>query len=207
METSSLCLFWESTTHSPEKRAIVRQLRGLLPNTVVLFEDETILRFFPPLRHCWSYKDEQAIVPITGENAKRVLFGVINFRTGHRAVLRRHKQRQEDFQAFLRLLRKRYKGKLLALLLDKNSCHRAKRSQSLAAQLSMQLIWLPKQWSELNPMDHLWREMKRNIASNRQFETIDKQAKHAEKWVLGLSARTSLRKTGVLSKNFWLRNV
>jgi hypothetical protein len=56
-------------------------------------------------------------------------------------------------------------------------------------------------------MDHLWREMKRNIASNRQFETIDKQAKHAEKWVLGLSARTSLRKTGVLPKNFWLRNV
>jgi len=49
---------------------------------VLLIEDETILRLFPPLRACWALRGEQAVVPITGQNAKRVLFGVINPRTG-----------------------------------------------------------------------------------------------------------------------------
>jgi hypothetical protein len=56
-------------------------------------------------------------------------------------------------------------------------------------------------------MDHLGKELKRRIASKRQFKTIDQQAEYAEKWVLGLSNRRALRKAGVLSKNFWLRNV
>lgn len=173
----------------------------------MLFEDETVLRFFPPLRYSWAYQGKQACVSITGQNAKRVLFGVINFKTGHRIVLRRYKQQQQDFQAFLKLLRKCYRNKPLALLLDKASCHNSPRSQFLAAQLNIKLIWLPKQWSELNAMDHLWRELKRNISSNRQFKTIDEQAGYAEKWVLGLSKSCALRKAGVLSKNFWLKNV
>ncbi len=43
---------------------------------------------------------------ITGQNDKRVLFGTINPRTGHRVVLCRPRQRQEDFQAFPRELRR-----------------------------------------------------------------------------------------------------
>jgi len=41
---------------------------------VLLMEDETILRLFPILRRAWSLRGEQAVVPITGRNAKCVLF-------------------------------------------------------------------------------------------------------------------------------------
>lgn len=78
---------------------------------MLLFEDETILRLFPVLRRAWSLRGEQAIVPITGSNAKRVLFGTLNPRTGHRIVLCRPNMRQEHFQAFLRLLRQSYPGR------------------------------------------------------------------------------------------------
>jgi hypothetical protein len=77
---------------------------------VILFEDETTLRWFPPLRGMWAPRGEQAEVRITGQNAKRVLFGTINLRTGHRVILRRPQMRQADFQEFLRLLRRRYGG-------------------------------------------------------------------------------------------------
>ena len=63
--------------------------RRVEPGAVILFEDETTLRWFPPLRGMWASRGEQAEVPITGQNAKRVLFGAINFRTGHRVILRR----------------------------------------------------------------------------------------------------------------------
>lgn len=175
-------------------------------DAVLLFEDETLLRWFPPLRHTWAFRGEQAVVPITGRNAKRVLFGAINPRTGHRLVLRRFRQRQEDFQAFLRHLRRHYPGRPVWLLLDKAPGHDAGRSEALAARLGIVLVWLPKQCSELNAMDHLWKELKRLMAANRQFPTIDDEADHAEQWVLGLTTQEALRKAGILSDDFWLKD-
>jgi transposase len=182
-------------------------LRQLPPGTVVLFEEETILRLFPPLRATWAYVGEQAVVRITGRKAKRVLFGAINPWTGHRIVLRRGKMRQADFQAFLWLLRHHYGRRPLALLVDRGPSHEAAKSQELAAALQIELLWLPKQCSELNAMDHLWKELKRVMAANRQFRTIDEGAAYAENWILNLGRQEALRKAGVLSKNFWLRHL
>jgi transposase len=173
---------------------------------VVLFADATVLRLFPPLRAAWAFRGQQAEVRVTGRNDRRVLFGAINPRTGCRVVLRRTRQRQEDFQAFLRHLRARYAGRPLWLLLDKASCHVAFRSQALAGKLDIGLLWLPIQCPELNPVDHLWRELKRLIAANRQFRTIDEGAGYAEGWLLGLTPNQALRKAGVLADDFWLRN-
>jgi len=124
-------------------------------------------------------RGEQAVVPITGQNAKRVLFGVINPRTGRRVLMRAHGMRQEAFQAFLRLLRRRYSGRPIWLVMDEASCHTAKASRQLAAQLGITSIWLPKQCSELNSMDHLWRELKGKIAANRQFLIFLESSTHA----------------------------
>src|SRR5262245_62730072 len=124
------------------------------PKAVLLFEDETVLRLFPVLRRAWALCGEQGKVGISGRNAKRVLFGTINPRTGHRVLMRAPNMRQEHFQTFLRLLRRSYPGRQLWLLLDEAPCHIASKSQALAAQLNIVLVWLPKQCSELNAMDH-----------------------------------------------------
>jgi transposase len=149
---------------------------------------------------------EQAVVRITGRNAKRVLFGAINPLTGHRLAPRRLRTRQEDFQAFLRYLREHYPGRPLWLLLDEAPCHEAVRSQRLAARLGIVLLRLPKQCPELNAVDQLWKELKRLIAANRQFRTIDGEADYAERWLLGLTAQEALRKAGILSEDFWLKD-
>jgi transposase len=185
----------------------VRRLKRVEPGAVILFEDETTLRWFPPLRGMWARRGEQAEVPITGQNAKRVLFGAINFRTGHRVILRRPKTRQADFQEFLRLLRRRYGGRPLYLLLDKAPCHDTKGSRALAARLGIELVWLPRQCSELNAMDHLWKPVKGRVSANWQWATVDEHADQAERWVLGLSDRQALRSAGILSEDFWLRHL
>ncbi len=77
----------------------------------------------------------------------------------------------------------------------------------MAARLGIELVGLPKQCSELNARDHLWRFLKADVSANWQWATIDEHAEQAEKWVLGLSNREALRKAGILSKNFWLRNL
>jgi transposase len=172
----------------------------------LLFLDATTLRGFPPLRFAWGFRGEQVEVKITGRNAKRALFGAINPRTGHRLVLRRLRRRQEDFQAFLRHPRQHYPGRPLWLPLDKAPCHEAVRSQQLAARSGMVLLWLPKQCPELNAMDQLFKDLKRLIAANRQYRTIDEEADYAEQWISGLTARQALRKASVPSNDFWLKD-
>lgn len=172
---------------------------------VVLAVDETILRLFPPLRAAWSKQGTQAEVEITGNNARRVLFGAINIRTGHRSVMAGHSMRQEEFQRYLRDLRRRYRDLPLYLLLDKHGAHKAPKSVRLARQLNIRLVWLPTQSPELNAMDHLWRALKAKIAANRQYDTVDDLAAIAAQWIQSLTALAALRLAGLHSKNNWLR--
>jgi hypothetical protein len=74
---------------------------------VLLFTDWTLLRLFPPLRAAWSRLGEPALVPVTGQNAKRVLFGAVKVHTGHRLVLCRQSAGGAEARAFLSELRRR----------------------------------------------------------------------------------------------------
>ena len=176
---------------------------------VLLVIDETTLRLLPPLRAAWALRGQQAQVPISGRNDQRVLFGALNVSNGRRLLLRRARACAADFQAFLRHLRQHcYRaGQPLWLLLDKAPCHVAAGSLALAAELNITFFWLPRQCSELNAMDHLWRHLKGDLAANRQRPTIDALAEQAETWILALSDQEALRKAGLLSKNCWLKNV
>ena len=99
------------------------------------------MRLFPPLRAAWALKGTQAVVPITGRNAKRVLFGAIDLRTARRVVLICSHAGQADAQAFLRALRRRYRGAgWLWLLTDRASAHTAPQTQALADRLRMRLV-------------------------------------------------------------------
>lgn len=173
---------------------------------VLLFEDEVILRLFPVLRRAWSLSGEQAIVGITGRNAKQVLFGTINVHSGHRIVMGYGSMKQKGFQDFLHLLRRRYKGRPVCLLLDAASSHIAPKSKTLALALNIALVWLPKQCPELNAMDHLFKEVKADISANHQYQSIDEHAAYAENYIRQLTNRKALKKAGILSKNFWLKS-
>ena len=174
------------------------------PRSVVLAEDETDLRLFPPLRACWSLRGESAEVPLSGWNAKRVIFGAMDLRTGTRLFLPRAKDRSADFRTFLSEIRRRYVGQHVALLLDGESCHTAKAS--LRAAEGMTLLWLPARSSELNPMDTLWGQAKDVVAANKQYTTIDEQVDRFLDFLSEMSDLEALHTSGVLSDDFWLRS-
>jgi transposase len=186
-------------------RRIRRYVKGLGPRDVVLFEDETDLLLFPPLRACWARRGDDAEVPLCGSNAKRVIFGVLNTQSGTRLFLERKKQLQGDFQEFLGVIPERYRGWQVSLLLDGDSSHIAKMSRRLARLLGIQLIWLPVRCPELNALDHLWRHGKEHVCANRQYGSIEEQVHHFLHYLEGLSVEETLRKAGVSSEDYWLR--
>jgi DDE superfamily endonuclease len=169
----------------------------------VLAEDEADLLLFPPLRAGWSKRGEPARVWLTGRNARRVIFGAMNLRTGSRLLVPRGKGRSADYQAFLGEARSAYRGWHVALLLDEDPSHTAKAS--VAAADGMTLLWLPKRSPKLNPMDTLWGQAKDAISASKQYATIEEQVDRFLRHLRGLSNHEALHTSGVLSKTFWLR--
>ena len=144
-------------------------------------------------------------MPISGGNAKRVLFGAINLETGRRLFLVRRRKRGLDFEDFLEEVRWYYRGRHVALLLDEDSSHTAGDSQDVADDLGIDLLWLPKRDPHLNPMDHLWRHGKEVMSANHQYASIDEQAERFIGYLSNLSRFEALKKAGIFAKDFWLR--
>jgi hypothetical protein len=208
--SKATCGSGRATCSSPtptqrKKHQIRHELARLPPRGVSLFEDETDLLLFPPLRAAWGRRGQPLAVPISGGNARRVVFGTINIATGHRLFLARPRQRSEDFQVFLALVARRYHGRPVVLLLDEDPSHTARASQALAAELGVRLLWLPKRCPELNGMDHLWGHGKDHICANRQYDDLDAEVERFIAYLQGLSNQEARRQAGLLSKTFWLR--
>jgi hypothetical protein len=170
-----------------------------------LLQDETDLLLFPPLRAAWGRRGEPMVVPISGGNARRVVFGALNIETGTRQFLVRTRQRSADFCAFLRRVARGYRGRPVAMVLDEDPSHTARASQALAAELGIRLLWLPKRCPELNGMDHLWGHGKDHVCADRQYAGIDEEAERYVAYLQGLSDHEALRQAGVLSTRFWLK--
>jgi hypothetical protein len=145
-------------------------------------------------------------VPLTGRNARRVVFGAMNLRTGRRLLLAREHQRAADFQAFLRVIHYYYRGWHVALLLDEDSSHTARGSVELAGWDDIELLWLPKRSPKLNPMDTLWGQGKDVISAGKQYASIDEQVDRFIGYLESLPAREALHTAGMYSKNFWLKS-
>lgn len=170
-------------------------------------EDETDLLLFPPLRGAWGKRGQSTQVLISGRNARRVVFGALNLKTGQRVFDVSERHRQEDFQAFLDLVRWHYRSWHVALLLDEDSRHTAPDSQLLAEELDMELLWLPKRTPKLNPLDHLWGHAKSKVSANIQRQTIEEHVDRFLLYLEGLSSQEALLLAGVLSDDFWLKKV
>ena len=171
--------------------------------SVVLAADETDLLLFPPPRAAWAKRSEPARVWLSGRNARRVIFGALNLRTGTRLFLPRAKGRNVDFQTFIAEVRSHYRGWHVALLLDEDPCHTAQASREEAE--GMTLLWLPKRSPTLNPLEALWGQGKDVISANKQYATIDEQVERFVAFLGGLTNREALHLSGVLSGTFWLQ--
>ncbi len=170
---------------------------------MVLAQDETDLLLFPPLRAAWSRRGEAARVWLSGRNARRVIFGALNLRTGTRLLVPREKGRGDDFCVFLQAARSHYRGWHVALLLDEDPSHTA--HASLREAKGMTLLWLPKRSPKLNPLEGLWGQAKGVMSANHPYATIDEQGERFLAQVRSLSNQEALHTSGVLSKNFWLK--
>lgn len=162
----------------------------------VLFEDETDVRRLPPLRAMWMRRGEQAPVPVPSSSAKFALYGVLDPLSGDTFTSPYPKGRSDHTGSFLEELMERFSGEVV-LVWDQASWHTSGAvEQVLAGYDRLRVLLLPKRAPQQNPVEDLWRALKRIVAANlaRGLDTL-KEACAA--FFDGLSNEDTLRLAGL----------
>ena len=148
--------------------AIAQAVIDAGPAATVLYADESRLQLLPLLRAMWHWVSQQIRGPTPGTNVTRSLFGALNLRSGQWTYLVREHMCKEDFIAFLAHLLTVYASGPIILIVDNYSSHTAGVVKDwLAEQPRLQLFYLPKYCSHLNPVENIWLRLKAKVAANR----------------------------------------
>jgi hypothetical protein len=166
--------------------------------------DETIITETPPLYSCYGRIGQQVSVPISGSHQRRILHGAINVATGDVELLVTPEWKQREHQHFLNMIRAHWRGWNIVLFEDRAGQHTAPGSLWMADACGFEVRFLPRSTPELNAMDTLWKQVKRDALGDRSTVTIEHSAQSACEHILVMRPHDRLRQAGILSGNFWL---
>jgi transposase len=145
------------------------------PDAAILYADEARLGVLPLVRALWHWVGQQVRIPTPGSNKTRSIFGALNLRSGQWTYLVREHMYKEDFIAFLEHLLNVYTSGTIILLVDNYSSHTAYAVRDWLAEpdhARLQLHFLPKYCSHLNPVERIWLRLKDKVAANRLHGSI-----------------------------------
>jgi transposase len=146
------------------------------PDAAILYADEARVGLLPLVRALWHWVGHQVRIPTPGTNKTRSLFGALNIRSGQWSYLVREHMYKEDFVAFLEHLLRVYTTGTIILIVDNYSSHTAYAVRDWLAEpdhARLQLHFLPKYCSHLNPVERIWLRLKDKVAANRLHGSIN----------------------------------
>ncbi len=142
---------------------------------MILFGDEASFAQWGSLSYTWSRKGQQPTVKTSGKRKGYKIFGLIDYFSGT-FFYKAHTGRfnSESYKAFLTDVLAKTNQHLI-IIQDGASYHTSKMMQQFFAQNSDRLTveQLPRYSPEFNPIEYLWRNIKKKATHLRYFPTFD----------------------------------
>lgn len=122
---------------------------------------------------------------------RKTCFGFLDI-SGRLTTMLSDQSKKEDCRAFLEVLRARYASNItLVIILDNAAIHRSKFVREYCEQNNILLVHLPPYSPDLNPIEMVWRVLKKRIA-NRVSRTLDELVKRVSESLKSLGNMYSL---------------
>ena len=135
-----------------------------------MFQDEAGFGRINKPKYCWCFPGLRPTVPCHHIREYRYAYGAVEPQTGESFFLVLPYCNTDCMNVFLSELSLAYSNDFILLVADGASWHRAK---SLQIPDNIELFFLPPSTPEMNPIEQIWKEIRKRGFRNEIFKTLD----------------------------------
>ena len=140
-------------------------------NVKLMFEDEARFGRINRLRSCWCAAGIRPDIPFLQVREYRYAFGAVEPLTGDSFFLVMPECNTVCMNIYLRELSNVNPDDLVIIVCDCAAWH---KSQSLEIPDNIMFLYIPPATPELNPIEQVWKELRKNGFKNEFFNSLDK---------------------------------
>ena len=130
---------------------------------IIGFFDESSPQTTSNTVRLWSFNKPVMIKNTTKLRANSFGFYALN---GKSVIDFKERSTKEDVCSFLSTIKNCNPGKRIVIILDNFRSHRAKDTLKFAAENNLELVYLPPYSPDLNPIEFIWKSVKRVVSCN-----------------------------------------
>ena len=136
-----------------------------------MFQDEAGFGRINKPKHCWCFKGLRPVVPCQHIREYRYAYGAVDPVDGESFFLILPYANTDCMNVFLEELSKAYPNDYLLLACDRASWH---TTALLEVPENIQLFFLPPATPVMNPIEQIWKEIRKRGFRNEIFRTLDR---------------------------------
>jgi transposase len=153
----------------------------------VMFQDEARFGRICDTRRCWCPKPVRPVCQAMVTQEYTYAYAAVSVADGVLDTLILPHVNSDCMQLFLDEVCRRHPDDRIVMVLDGAGWHKA---GDLVAPKNMQLLLLPPYAPELNPVEHLWDELREKAFGNLVFDSLDALEDHLEAALLQMERDT-----------------
>lgn len=159
----------------------------------VMFQDEAGFGRINKPKYCWCFPGLRPVVPCHHIREYRYAYGAVEPVTGESFFLVLPYSNTVCMNLFLRCLSEAYPNDRIILPCDGAAWHKA---NALIIPENIRLLFLPPATPEMNPIEQIWKEIRKRGFRNEIFHTLDNVVNRLCDTICSLSQATIKSITG-----------
>ncbi len=136
-----------------------------------MFQDEAGFGRINKPKYCWCEKGIRPVVPCHHIREYRYAYGAVDPLTGDSFFLVLPRCDTACTNVFFRELSKEFQDDIILLCCDGAAWH---KSKNLMVPDNIVLFYIPPYTPEMNPIEQIWKELRKRGFKNEVFSTLEK---------------------------------
>jgi len=159
----------------------------------LMFQDEAGFGRINKPKYCWCFNGVRPTVPCRHVREYRYAYGAVEPLTGESFFLVLPYCNTLCMGMFLQELSAAYPNDRIVMVCDGASWHKAR---SLGIPENIRLVFLPPATPEMNPIEQIWKDIRKSGFRNEAFQTLEKVVDRLCETICGLTMQTIKSITG-----------